>query len=173
MSKKKSTAKANFEKTPRAEALPNAEALNKKLSEFCHTVTVAGSIRQGKDMVGDIDVVVIPKIDPADFLEKCKSIVEYEYGGQKKIFGMFMGRPINIFVTSEESYGACMYQMTGPMQYNLRMRMCAKRKGFKLNEYSLYNRESGAYVAGRTEGDIFTAMGLTYRTPEQRRQQVA
>ena len=173
MSGKKATAKANFEKTTREEALPIAAALNQKLSEFCQTVTIAGSIRQGKEMVGDVDVVVIPKIHPAEFLEKCKTIIEYEYGGQKKIFGMFMGRPINIFVTNEESYGACMYQMTGPMKYNLRMRMCAKRKGFKLNEYGLYNRESGAYVAGKTENDIFTAMGLTYRTPEQRRQQVA
>ena len=173
MSKKKSTAKANFAKTPASEAMPIAHALTEKLSEWCTTVTVAGSIRQGKEMVGDIDVVVIPSVEPAEFLERCKEIIEYEYGGKKKIFGMFQGRPINIFVTTEQSYGACMYQMTGPMQYNLRMRISAKRKGFKLNEYGLYNRESGAYVAGRTEADIFAALGLSYRTPEQRRQQVA
>ena len=81
---------------------------------------------------------------------------------------MFMGRPINIFVTSTESYGACMYQMTGPTKYNLMMRMCAKKRGFKLNEYGLYNRVSGEYIAGRTEEDIFQALNLSYKSPENR-----
>ena len=173
MSHKKSTAKANFQKTSRAEALSIAEKLNAELSRFCKVVTTAGSIRQGKEMVGDIDVVVVPSVEPAEFLEQCKEIIEYEYGGKKKIFGMFHGRPINIFVTTEESYGACMYQMTGPMRYNLIMRMAAKKRGFKLNEYGLHRRETGEYVAGRTEQEIFSAMNLKYRTPEERRQQVA
>ena len=91
MSKKKSTAKANFEKTPRKDALIVAAKLSKALWPLCEIVTVVGSIRQGKDMIGDIDIVVIPKIAPAEFLEKSKEIIDYEYGGNKKIFGMFMG----------------------------------------------------------------------------------
>ena len=101
MSKKKSTAKANFEKTPRRDALIVASKLSQALWPLCEIVTVVGSIRQGKDMIGDIDIVVIPKIAPAEFLEKSKDIIEYEYGGNKKIFGMFMDRPINIFVTDK------------------------------------------------------------------------
>ncbi len=173
MSKKKLTAKSNFEKTRREEAMLVADKLEAMLMPLCETVTVAGSIRQGKEMVGDIDVVVIPKSDPWVFLEEVKEFIEYEYGGNKKIFGMFQGRPINIFVTSDMSYGACMYQMTGPTKYNLRMRMAAKRRGFKLNEYGLWNRNSGEYVAGRTEADIFEALSISYRSPEQRRELVA
>lgn len=173
MSKKKSTAKANFEKTTRADAVAVATKLEEALKPYCTIVTTAGSIRQGKEMIGDIDVVVIPKIEPAEFLEVCKTIFDYEYGGKKKIFGMFMERPFNIFVTTDESYGACLYQMTGPTSYNLRMRASAKRKGFKLNEYGLYNRESGEYVAGSSEEDIFNALGMTYKAPEKRRKEVA
>lgn len=173
MSKKKLTAKSNFEKTERKEAMLVAEKLESALIPLCETVTVAGSIRQGKEMVGDIDIVVVPKVEPKQFLEAVKNIVEYEYGGSKKIFGMFMGRPINIFVTEPISYGACMYQMTGPTKYNLRMRMAAKRRGFKLNEYGLYNRDSGEYIAGRTEEDIFEALSISYKSPEQRREMVA
>lgn len=173
MSTKKSTAKANFEKTSRSEAMIVSQSLEKALAPFCKVVTTAGSIRQGKERVGDIDVVVIPNIEPDQFLEACKEIVEYEYGGKKKIFGMYMERPINIFVTTEESYGACMYQMTGPTTYNLRMRSSAKRRGFKLNEYGLYDRDSGEYVAGKSEEDIFAALSMTYKTPEERRAMVS
>ena len=105
MSKKKSTAKANFAKTPRQDALVVGAKLSQALWPHCKIVTLVGSIRQGKDMIGDIDIVVIPSIEPAEFLERCKDIIEYEYGGKKKIFGMFMNRPINIFVTDESGYG--------------------------------------------------------------------
>lgn len=169
MSKKKSTAKANFEKTPRKDALVVASKLTQALWPLCKTVTVVGSIRQGKDMIGDIDIVVIPSISPAEFLEKSKAIIEYEYGGKKKIFGMFMDRPINIFVTDDSGYGACTYQMTGPAKYNILMRRQAKLKGFRLNEYGLYDRESGDYVAGSTEQSIFEALGLEYKAPTDRR----
>ena len=61
MSKKKSTAKANFEKTPRKDALVVAAKLSQALWPLCKIVTVVGSIRQGKEMIGDIDIVVIPR----------------------------------------------------------------------------------------------------------------
>jgi DNA polymerase (family 10) len=169
MSKKKATAKANFEKTSRKDALVVGAKLSQALWPLCKVVTIVGSIRQGKGMIGDIDIVVIPSIEPGEFLEQCKSIIEYEYGGKKKIFGMFMGRPINIFVTDESGYGACTYQMTGPVKYNILMRRRAKLKGFRLNEYGLYNRESGEYIAGQTERSIFEAMELQYKAPIERK----
>ena len=169
MSKKKATAKANFQKTSRKDALVVGAKLSQALWPYCNIVTIVGSIRQGKDMIGDIDIVVIPSISPAEFLEKCKTIFEYEYGGKKKIFGMFMDRPINIFVTDESGYGACTYQMTGPAKYNILMRRRAKLKGFRLNEYGLYNRESGEYVAGTTERSIFEALDMEYKAPTNRK----
>ena len=120
-------------------------------------------------MIGDIDIVVIPKDDASVFLEDVKSIIEYEYGATKKIFGMFQGRPINIFVTNKSAYGASLYQCTGPMRYNLRMRMLAKRKGMKLNEYGLWNRTSGEQLAGASEASIFEALGINYKEPTARR----
>jgi len=168
MSKKKNTAKANFAKTPRADAMVVGNAFVKALEPLCEVVTLAGSIRQEKEMIGDIDVVIIPKNDPKIFLEEVKSIIEYEYGATKKIFGMFQGRPINIFVTSKPSYGASLYQCTGPMKYNLRMRMFAKKKGMKLNEYGLWNRESGELLAGSSEPEIFSILGLEYKKPSER-----
>lgn len=169
MSKKKSTAKANFEKTSREDALIVGAQLEQALTPLCNRVEIVGSIRQGKEMVGDIDIIVVPKIEPIEFLERCKDIIEYEYGGKKKIFGMFRGRPINIFVTTPESYGACQYQMTGPAKYNILMRRRAKLRGFRLNEYGLFNVESGEQVAGHDEHSIFEVLEMTYVAPTERR----
>lgn len=169
MSKTKSTAKANFEKTTREAGLKVAMELQEAIQDFCEKVTIAGSIRQGKEMVGDVDIVIIPK-DPVDeFISKIKEKIEFEYGGQKKLFGMYKERPVNIFITNEDSYGACLYQSTGPAMYNVHKRRLAKSKGFKLNEYGLFNRETGEKVAGHTEESIFEALGWSYREPTDRK----
>ncbi len=169
MSKTKSTAKANFEKTTSQEAIQIADELCNRISKYCEKYDVAGSIRQGKELVGDVDIVIIPKTPVDEFIVKIKETIEFEYGGTKKLFGMFMGRPVNIFITTTESYGACLYQCTGPALYNVHKRSMAKRKGFKLNEYGLYNRETGEKVAGDTEESIYEAMSLTYLEPTDRK----
>ena len=168
MSTKKLSAKANFEKTSRKDAVSIALQLQNDLNKICTKTTVAGSIRQGKEMVGDIDIVVIPK-DSDTFYDDVKSIIEFEYGATKKVFGMYKTRPINIFITDTESYGACLYQCTGPTMYNVHKRQLAKHKGFKLNEYGLFNRETNDKVAGDTEQSIFDALEWTYREPTERK----
>lgn len=169
MSKLKSTAKANFEKTSREAALEVANKLESAIQEYCEKIIVAGSIRQGKEMVGDVDIVIIPKPPVEEFIEKIKETIEFEYGGKKKLFGMFMGRPVNIFITNAESYGACLYQSTGPAMYNVHVRQCAKRKKFKLNEYGLFDRDTDVKVAGDTEESIFEALGWEFKEPTERK----
>lgn len=168
MSNTKATAKANFEKTTRNDGVEIALQLQNELNEICSKTTVAGSIRQGKEMIGDVDIVVIPK-DADTFYEKVKDIIEFEYGATKKIFGMYKSRPINIFITDTESFGACLMMCTGPAMYNVHRRQLAKRKGFKLNEYGLFERESNKKIAGDTEKSIFDALEWNYKEPTERK----
>ena len=168
MSNKKATAKANFEKTSLAEGVKIANQLESDLNKICSNVTTAGSIRREKEMVGDIDIVVIPK-NLNTFYDDVKNIIDYEYGATKKIFGMYGDRPINIFVTTNESFGATLYQTTGPAVYNIHKRQMAKRKGFKLNEYGLFNRETNEQVAGHTEQSIFDFLEWDYKEPNKRK----
>jgi DNA polymerase (family 10) len=163
----KITSKENFEKIEIEKAREIAEDLLNKLEVLCERATIAGSIRRHKPMVGDLDFVLIPK-NPETFIDDVKEIIEFEYGATKKIFGIYRDRPINLFITTSESYGACLYQCTGPAIYNIRKRGIVKSKGFKLNEYGLFNRETNEQVAGRTEESIFEVLGWKFRKPEER-----
>jgi DNA polymerase (family 10) len=168
MGTKKATAKANFEKTTREEALVVGDELVSKIQDYCERIEIVGSIRRNKEMVGDIDIAIIPKTPIDEFILKIKETIEFDYGGKKKLFGMFNGRPINIFITTMESFGACIYQTTGPAMYNVFVRQRAKQKKLKLNEYGLFNRETNEKVAGDTEESIFQALGWDYIEPTQR-----
>jgi DNA polymerase (family 10) len=168
MGTKKATAKANFEKTTREEALVVGDELVSKIQDYCERIEIVGSIRRNKEMVGDIDIAIIPKTPIDEFIQKIKETIEFDYGGKKKLFGMFNGRPINIFITTMESFGACIYQTTGPAMYNVFVRQRAKQKKLKLNEYGLFNRETNEKVAGDTEESIFQALGWDYIEPTQR-----
>jgi DNA polymerase (family 10) len=168
MGTKKATAKANFEKTTISEAIEVANQLIEKIKDYCDKFEVVGSIRRNKDMIGDIDMVIIPKPPVDEFIEKIKQTIDFDYGGKKKLFGMFNGRPINIFVTTLESFGACVYQTTGPALYNVYVRRRAKQKKMKLNEYGLFNRDTNEKIAGETEESIFQAFGWDYKEPEHR-----
>ncbi len=164
----KQTAKANFEKTPRKEAVKMALELQTELDKICNKATVAGSIRRGKEEIGDIDIVVIPK-NLDTFYDDVKKIIEFEYGAKKKVFGMYHGRPINIFITNEESWGAQLMTATGPAHYNIRKRSLVKKRGYLLNEYGLFDRESNEYIVGATEKEIYEFLGWTNRPPNERK----
>ena len=168
MGTKKATAKANFEKTTIDEAMVVAVELSNRIQDYCERIEIVGSIRRNKDMVGDIDMVIIPKTPVDEFIDKIKQTIEFDYGGKKKLFGMFMGRPVNIFISTVESFGACIYQTTGPALYNVYVRRRAKQKGLKLNEYGLFTRETNEKVAGETEESIFETLGWDYIEPTQR-----
>lgn len=164
----KRTAKDNFEKTSLSDSLIVANQLIESLNHLCLKTHISGSIRRQKPEIGDIDVVVIP-INLEDFILKIKDIIDFDYGGTKKIFGLFKERPINIFLSDENSFGACLYQTTGPAMYNIRQRAKVKKIGYKLNEYGLFNSETGEKLAGNTEESIFEFLEWSFREPNFRK----
>jgi DNA polymerase (family 10) len=163
----KRTAKDNFEKTSLIEGQTVAQKLSEALRPFCSRVEISGSIRREKPEVGDIDIVVIPS-DLEEFLAKVKEIIDFDYGGTKKVFGLYEERPINIFLSDEDSFGACLYQTTGPAMYNIRQRARVKKLGYKLNEYGLFDSE-GNKVAGKTEESIFSFLSWDFKEPNLRK----
>ena len=114
-------------------------------------VAVAGSIRRGKLIVGDIDIVAI---DPR------------RTGRRDDI--QFGGVAVQVWYTDAEHWGAAMLYATGPAGSNIGRARLAKRKGWKLRQqHGLYD-ESGRCIASRTEEEICEALGIECRAPELR-----
>ena len=151
-------------------SLENAKILSRelvnKLKPYCKRIKVVGSIRRQNDEIGDIDIVIIPR---PQLFDKVNQIIKVDLGGEKKIFGSYKGRPINLFFTTAESWVASLLHSTGPVQFNIRKRFLIKRKGLLLNEYGLFTRKKKEYLVGETEKDIFDYLGWTYKTATQRK----
>ena len=73
-----------------------------------------------------------------------------------------------VFEGASAAWGATILYFTGPADFNIKYRWMAKRKGLKLSEYGLFDRNTDQYLAGATEADIFTALGRPYKDPAQR-----
>jgi DNA polymerase (family 10) len=135
------------------------------LKPYVYRIEVAGSIRRGEKNPGDIDVVVIPKnIDKfAEFLKKKGKFLQ---GGSKKSRFRIEGIKVEFYYTTKESWGATLLAYSGKKGSNIGLRVVARMKGFKLNQYGLYKK--GKLVAGRTERDIYKALGRPYKEPAER-----
>lgn len=104
-------------------------------------------------MIGDIDVVIECDED-YDYLWHKHSQVE-ERGIQIDLWG----------VSPCEFWPAVLYA-TGSQQFNIYMRMKAKREGYKLNQYGLWRDDERIAVA--SERDIFTKIQFKWKEPEER-----
>ena len=73
-----------------------------------------------------------------------------------------------MFFAEDSDYGAQLMTRTGPKGSNMGNRVIAKKKGFKLNQYGLFDRKTGKKLAGKTEESIYDALGKPYKVPEER-----
>lgn len=124
---------------------------------------LAGSARRGKrEDLHDLDVVYvgekIPPIPGQAAYVQGKDIVRY----------MIKGEQVDIYRTDPESFGAMMLYLTGPLEFNLMTRSRAKKRGMVLNQKGIFDRETKELIASRTEKDMFDALGLPYKNPEDR-----
>jgi DNA polymerase (family 10) len=135
---------------------------------------IAGSARRWRETVGDIDIVCCSKApDKAitQFLEACGSTRVLASGPTKVSVVLPNGMQCDFRVVDEKSYGAALLYFTGSKQHNIRLRELAQKRGCSLNEYGLYkgkDTETGKWIAGRTEQDVYAALGLDWVAPELR-----
>lgn len=120
---------------------------------------VCGSIRRRKSEVGDIDIVSVG-------VPSTPTHAMFMHGGEVNRTYLFGGVQVNVFVTTPECLGAALLYATGSGELNMWMRGLAKSKGWKLNQYGLWDGEKR--LAGRTEAGIFAKLGLTFLPPELR-----
>ncbi len=149
------------------------ESLLKARSEVV-TVTVAGSVRRRKETIGDADLLVVSAKPEAvmNYFIKIPGVARvYAHGATKSSILLSSGLQVDLRVVPKESYGAALNYFTGSKDHNVALRQLAIKKGLKLNEYGLDRQMAkGKWqrVAGKSEEELYRALGLRYIEPELR-----
>jgi len=132
-------------------------------------ITPAGSLRRQKETVRDIDILIISESPKKimDAFVRVPSVKEILAKGQTKASVRTKDDvQVDCRVEKEESFGAALLYFTGSKNFNIKLRMIAQRMGLKINEYGIFKGD--VYIAGKTEEEMFKALGLSYIEPELR-----
>jgi DNA polymerase (family 10) len=163
--------------------LDTAEGLAEKLVEYLLAVpgiekaTPAGSLRRGRETVGDLDILVTgnacinaePRQELIQHLLRFPGLMDIMAQGENKVsFRHRNGMQVDVRFLPPESFGAAMQYFTGSKAHNVALRQRALKMGFTLNEYSLANLEDNQPVARKTEEEIYAKLGLDFIVPELR-----
>ncbi|MEP6714837.1 MAG: DNA polymerase/3'-5' exonuclease PolX, partial [Terriglobia bacterium] len=140
--------------------------------EGIEAITPAGSLRRGKETIGDLDLLVTGP-NAAAALEKVAAhpkVQEILGRGVNKTSVRFgrEGLQVDVRALDHDTFGAAMQYFTGSKEHNVALRQRAIRMGFKLSEYGLFRASDDSRVAGATEEDIYQALGLAFIPPELR-----
>jgi DNA polymerase (family X) len=162
------------QRIPLAIALPAAEEVIRQLQQCpaVESIAPAGSIRRWKETTGDIDILVAsmqPDTVMAAFtaLPLVKQVLGA--GDTRASIITVADVQIDLRVVPPESIGAALQYFTGSKEHNVKLRAMAVRKGLKINEYGVYSIEDDATsLAGRTEEEVYAALGLPLIPPELR-----
>ena len=140
-------------------------------------ITPAGSLRRGRDTVGDLDILVTGKACTTEegrqkaiaYVAEYPPIMDVIASGDNKIsFHLRSGLQVDVRLLPPESFGAAMQYFTGSKAHNVALRQRALKMGYTLNEYSLATLEGEKPVAGKTEEEIYAKLKLDYIPPEMR-----
>ena len=140
-------------------------------------ITPAGSLRRGRETVGDLDILVTGKACTTEegrqkaiaHVAKYPPLMDVIASGDNKIsFHVRSGMQVDVRLLPPESFGAAMQYFTGSKAHNVSLRQRALKMGYTLNEYSLATLEGEKPVAGKTEEEIYAKLKLDYIPPEMR-----
>jgi len=170
--------KKNSGRFPIDDAEMAAEKLIAYLRAFpgLDVIEPAGSLRRGRETVGDLDILVT---GPACAEDKVDAAVEHTAAyppiadliakGQNKVsFRLRNGLQVDVRLLPEASYGAALQYFSGSKMHNVTLRQRALKRGYTLNEYALARMDDGSVVASRTEEEIYAALGMDWIPPEMR-----
>ncbi len=161
------------------EADRTAEKLTAHLKDIkgIAKITPAGSLRRGRETVGDLDMLITGRcctdeVMRAGLIEEIlrfPGIQEVLAKGDNKVsFKLRSGMQVDVRMLPTESYGAAMQYFTGSKNHNVTLRQRALKMGYTLNEYGLFRLDDNARVAGATEDEIYGKLKLDTIPPELR-----
>jgi DNA polymerase (family 10) len=150
----------------------------RKAGKAVESVTPAGSLRRGKETVGDLDLLVTmadghtaqKHVDAlAEHILKYPGIDQTLAHGENKVsFTLENGLQVDVRMLEKANFGAALLYFTGSKEHNVALRGRANDMGWTLNEYQLATLKGEKHVAGRTEEEIYGKLKLDYIPPELR-----
>lgn len=132
-------------------------------------VEVAGSFRRRRETVGDLDVLVSAARGAGvmECIARYEDVAEVQAQGvTRATLKLRNGLQVDVRVVPAAAFGAALHYFTGSKAHNIAVRRMAMARGLKLNEYGLFRGERR--VGGRTEAEVFAAVGLPVIPPELR-----
>ena len=156
-----------------------AEKLTAYLAKFpgFDKITPAGSLRRGRETVGDLDILVTgaaccspeEREKAVEYVAKYPPLMSIIAQGDNKIsFRLRNDLQVDVRLLPPESFGAAMQYFTGSKAHNVALRQRALKMGYTLNEYSLADLKTETPVAGKTEQEIYAKLNLDPIPPELR-----
>jgi DNA polymerase (family 10) len=152
-------------------ATETAEAIVAYLKTYAPAaeVVTVGSVRRGGETSGDLDILASgaePSL--ADAFVAYPSVERVlARGGTKASVWLRAGMQADLRIVSGDQRGAAMQYFTGSKAHNIALRDRALERGWKLNEYGLFDATEQS-IAGATEDEIYRALGLSFIPPELR-----
>jgi DNA polymerase (family 10) len=136
-------------------------------------ITPAGSLRRGRETVGDLDLLVTGPVAPEAVLSRFVAyprVEEVLVHGENKASAKVgrEGLQVDVRALPPGSFGAAMQYFTGSKDHNVAIRTRAVKMGLKLSEYGLFRVADDVKVAGETEEGVYQALGLPWIPPELR-----
>jgi len=153
------------------EALPLARSIVEALraAPTVHDVALAGSLRRARETVGDLDVLVTAD-DAEGVFDRFSRLAQVREvrlrGPTKETVVLRTGLQVDLRVVEPEAFGAALQYFTGSKDHNVRVRSLARERGLKVNEYGVFRGDDR--IAGRTEEEVYAAVGLPWIPPELR-----
>jgi len=136
-------------------------------------IEIAGSIRRFKEIIGDIDILVVTNspLELMNYFTSLENIAEvYMKGKTKSAVRLTSGIDVDLRVVSSKSWGSALNYFTGSKEHNIALREIAISKGYKLNEYGLFKIKNNKeiQIAGKAEKELYAALEMSYIEPEMR-----
>ena len=132
-------------------------------------IDVAGSFRRRKETIGDLDIVVTSS-KPADVIQRFGKFGDVRQvasqGDTRSTVRLSSGLQVDLRVVEPACFGAAMQYFTGSQAHNIELRKIAQAKKLKLNEYGVFR--GSKCISGRTEREVYDALGLDWIPPELR-----
>ncbi|MDO8431010.1 MAG: DNA polymerase/3'-5' exonuclease PolX [Candidatus Binatus sp.] len=152
-----------------AEGIATRLATHLRKCTAIQELELAGSFRRRQETIGDLDAVAAAA-DSAAVMEHFTAfpgITQVIGSGETKTSVVLKGGlQVDLRVVPPKSFGAALAYFTGSKSHNVHLRRIAQARGLLLNEYGLFR--DGAAIAGRTEDEIYRALGLSWVPPELR-----